>query len=171
MATEHHEHRPARSDLNIVERMPGRRPGESRSFGELLKDLASDTGQLVRDEVTLAKNELRQTASAVMRDSLVVAIGAGLAVAGGLSLLAGIIVLLGDAVFGDNYWVPALLVGAVLVLIGGIMAYSKSKSIARDADMDATVDSLKEDARWAKSEVRDFRDELREDSERRRHAA
>ena len=171
MAAEHREFRPARSDGDIVERMPGERRPDTRSFGELLKELANDVSQLVRAEVTLAKSEFRQMVKDVMTDSVWAAVGAGLAVAGGLTLLAGIVVLLGDVVFGDNYWLPALLVGALLVLIGGIMAYSKSKDISRDAEMDTTVQSLKTDAEFAKSEAREFKEELQGDGTHRRHVA
>lgn len=130
-------------------------------LGDLVKGLADDAGELVRQEIALAKTELRETVSRVSKDAVSVAVGGGIALLGALSLTAFVIVLLGDLVFGDNYWLSALIVGVVLLAIGGIVAIRAMKDLkSNGVTPDETIHTLEEDRRWAKQEARDFKREL-----------
>jgi uncharacterized membrane protein YqjE len=133
--------------------------GAEPPLGELLKRLTTDAGDLVRAEMTLAKAELRQAGSTLARDGAKVGVAAGLALAGTLALTAFMVLGLGAAL--DNYWLAALIVGAVLLGIGGFLAKSAVSDIKKRGVMPTqTVDTLRDDARWAKDEAAAVKREL-----------
>ena len=134
-------------------------PGGEPSLGELLRRLTSDTGELVRQEVQLAKTEMRQVGSHLAQDGAKIGAALVLALAGVLALTAFLVVLLGDLF--DNYWLAALLVGVVFVAIGGLLAKNAVDDVKqRGVKPEQTIDSLREDAAWAKREVRAVKREL-----------
>ena len=125
---------------------------EERSLGELLSDLARDTGLLVRNEVALAKAEMSQKASSVGKHAGIIGAGGALAYAGLLAIIAGIIVLL-------DTWLPlwgaALLVGIILAAVGGAMAMSGINGLKKEnLAPQQTIESVKEDVEWAKEQTR-----------------
>ena len=129
------------------------------SLGELLRRLTTDTGELVRQEVSLARAEMREVGSRVARDGTKIGIALGLALAGVLALTAFLVIALGDLV--GNYWLGALIVGLVLVGVGAFMAKSAVDDVKRRGVMpQQTVATLKEDAAWAKEEAREVKREL-----------
>jgi uncharacterized membrane protein YqjE len=88
------------------------------SIGELVTRLTQQFTTLVRDEIQLAQAELVQKAKKT-------GIGAGLFGGAGLvamlgmgALVAAAIVGLGNAV---DYWLAALIVGLVLLLVAGVL--------------------------------------------------
>jgi len=89
---------------------------ESRSIGELLRDLASDSTALVRQELALAKAEAQEK----LHQSIA---GGSMVVISALLAFAGLIILLHAAVYGLEMagfepWLAALIVGGVVVVIG-----------------------------------------------------
>ncbi|MFL5576555.1 MAG: phage holin family protein [Gemmatimonadaceae bacterium] len=133
--------------------------GAEPSLGELFRRLTTDTGELVRQEVSLAKVEIRETGATLARDGTKVGIALGLALAGVLALVAFLIVALGDLF--DNYWLAALLVGVVFLAVGAILTRSAVNDIKRRGlAPDQTVGTLREDAAWAKEEAREVKREL-----------
>jgi MFS family permease len=129
------------------------RGGEERSLGELFGDLARDTGTLVRQEVQLAQTELSQKAARAARDAGVLAVGGLVAYAGFLALLAALI--LGLAAAGLDGWQAALLVGAVVAVVGGVLVQRGLGALKREEFAPRqTVETLKEDAQWAKDQVK-----------------
>lgn len=118
--------------------------------GELLKQLSEQTSTLVRQEIELAKAELRERGKAT-------GVGAGIlggaAVAALLALgalTACLIMLLSKAMDG---WVAALIVTAAYAAVATALA-----AVGRDRIREGmppapeqTVESVKEDVRWAKS--------------------
>ena len=133
--------------------------GTEPPLGDLLKRLTTDAGDLVRAEMSLAKAELREAGSTLARDGAKVGVAAGLALAGTLALTAFMVVGLGAAL--DNYWLGALIVGVVLLAIGAVLVKSAVSDIKRRGVMPAqTIDTLREDARWAKDEAAAVKREL-----------
>jgi uncharacterized membrane protein YqjE len=125
---------------------------QDRSIGELFSELASETGLLIRQEVALAKVELTQKATRVGRNVGYLVLGGAVAYAALLALLAAIIILLANVM---SWWVAALVVA---VLVGIIAAVLISKALAALKNTDVaprqTVETLKEDARWAKQQMK-----------------
>ena len=133
--------------------------GAEPSLGELFSRLTTDTGDLVRQEVALARAEMREVGSTIARDGTRIGIALGLALAGTLALTAFLIVALGDLL--DNYWLAALIVGVVLVAVGGVLARNAVNDIKRRSlKPEQTIDTLREDAAWAKAEASAVKREL-----------
>ncbi len=129
------------------------------SLGDLIKQLSADSGRLIQQEVALAKTEMRQAGATLARDGTKIGIAVGLALAGTLALTAFLVLALGDAL--DNYWLSALIVGVLLLAIGAILVRSAVRDIKERGLMPAqTMETLREDAAWAKQESREFKREL-----------
>jgi hypothetical protein len=122
-----------------------------RGLGALLKDLVEGSGELVRQEVRLARVEATGLARAVGVGTGAVAVGGVLALLGGLALLAGLIMLAGDQWLKDNYWLAALI---VTLIAGGICAFFAWRGLQRLSPKqlvpNQTVETLKEDVEWLK---------------------
>src|SRR5213075_2767701 len=91
------------------------------SMKDLLKQLAEDGEELLRQELDLAKIEMRESLSAYAADTARIGIAVVVAGLAGLSLTAFLIIALGRLVFSNNYWLSALIVGVVLLAIGAVM--------------------------------------------------
>jgi len=130
-------------------------------LGELIRDLGQDGAELVRQEINLAKLEIKEAAGRITSGAIGAGLWGGVALVGGLALTACLILLIGMAL-GGAYWAGALIVGAVFVLVGALMAWRSVKKI-RETDLrpEETISTLKEDRRWLGREAREFRQELR----------
>lgn len=120
---------------------------QDRSLGELFSELTRETGQLVRQEVQLAKTEMTSKAKEAGKDAGMVAAAAVIGHIALLALVAGVIFALAELV---PLWGASLLVAALL----GIGAYALYKAgITRLRKVDpvpqTTVQTLKEDKAWA----------------------
>jgi MFS family permease len=122
---------------------------DDRSASELLRDLSQQTGDLVRQEMELAKAELREKGKAA-------GMGAGMFGGAGLvglyavgALIAAAILGLGTAV---DAWLAALIVGAVLGAVAGILALSGKKKVEQASPPvpEQAIESSKEDVEWTK---------------------
>ena len=134
-----------------------RTPSGERSLGELFRELAAETSGLVKQEMALARAEVRQSVRRMARDATGLAIGAGVAAVGGLVLVAFLVALLGD-LLGGEYWLGALIVGGLLVAIGGWLAVRALREM-RSASLAApqTLAELRGTQRWASAEASDLR--------------
>lgn len=134
--------------------MPPNEPSVAeRSVGELLGDLMHETTTLVRQEITLAKNEMTQKAAIAAKNAGALAVGGVIAYTGLLAIVAAIILLLVH--WGVTAWVSALIVGIVIAAIGGGLVM-KGLTTLKHTDMapHQTIETLKEDAQWAKDQTK-----------------
>ncbi|HEX5724213.1 MAG TPA: phage holin family protein [Longimicrobiaceae bacterium] len=130
--------------------------GEEPALGELIRQLAQDSATLVRQEVALAKAEMRQNLKAAARDATMVATGGLLALVGAMVLILFLVLLVGDAL--DEYWLGALIVGLVFLAVGGFLAKKSLDSLKRDSlAPEQTIQTLKEDKQWVQSEIQQAR--------------
>jgi uncharacterized membrane protein YqjE len=137
------------------------RPETGESMKDLMRRLGTDTSGLVREEMALARLEMKENARAFALDSVKAGVGLGLALVGGLALSAFLVIVIGNALDGA-YWAGALIVGGVFALVGGVLAWRAIKDLKeRGVAPEQTVESLKEGKRWASAEAQDFRRELR----------
>ena len=125
---------------------------DGRSLGELFSELAQETSTLVRQEVNLAKTELSKKASTAGKHVGVLAAGGALAYAGLLAILAGVIALLNDIM---PLWAASLLVG-IVVAVGGYILVRRGLDALKREDFAPreTIETLKEDQRWAKDQTK-----------------
>jgi uncharacterized membrane protein YqjE len=150
-----------------IDRSDGPTPGPMIStepepqMRALLKQLASEGGDLVRGEMALAKLEMRDMARQLAADSAKVAASIALAMTGGLALLAAAIIGLGNLLDG-RYALSALIIGVAILLIGGIMARAGIAGLKDNNHRpEETVRSLKRDKEWATRELQEFKEEVR----------
>jgi hypothetical protein len=126
---------------------------DERSLGELFGDLARDMGTLVSQELALARTELAEKASQVGKEIAMLAVGGLVAYAGLLAIVAAVIVLVAD--LGVPLWASALVVGLVVAGIGYVLVQRGVSALKRqDLAPRQTIESLKEDTRWAKEQIR-----------------
>lgn len=134
-------------------------PEADASLGELFKQLAQDSATLVKQEVALAKAEMRDNLRSAGKDAAMIAVGGGLLLVGLLVLTAFLVAALGDLL--DNYWLGALIVGLVYVAVGGVLARKYLGHLKNDGlGPDQTIQTLKEDKRWLQSEIQQAKKEL-----------
>ncbi|HZM38055.1 MAG TPA: phage holin family protein [Acidimicrobiales bacterium] len=131
---------------------PYEQPGTDQSLGELFGTLTSDLSELVRSEMELARVEIREEAAKAGR-------AAGLLGAGGLIAYLGLGLLAMAAAWGlaevvDAGW-AFLIVGLVIAAIG-VVVLMKGRDRLREVRPvpEETVETLKEDARWARAQVK-----------------
>lgn len=126
---------------------------EDRSIGELFADLAKESSVLVRQEVALAKAEMTQKAGEVGKDIGFLAVGGLVLYAGLLAIIAAIIIVLGTV--GVPWWLSALLVGLIVAGVGYFLVQKGLKALKREnLAPRQTIQTLKDDAEWAKEQVR-----------------
>lgn len=130
------------------------------ALGPLFSQLARDSSDLIRQEIALAKSELRQSARQTANGAVKLGIAAALAAVGGLVLTTFVILLLGQLL--ANYWVAALIVGVVLTLTGALLAVAGMQRL-KGVEMapQETLETLKEDRAWAQAEMQDLKRELK----------
>ncbi|MFF9089192.1 phage holin family protein [Streptomyces sp. NPDC014991] len=126
--------------------------GRERSVGELLAVVTSDVQTLFRQEIELAKTEVRQEAAKAGKAAGMYG-GAGF---GGYMVLLflSLAAVLGLANVMDGGW-AALIVAAVWAVVAAVL-YQRGRTQMRAVEPkpERTVESLKEDAEWARHPTR-----------------
>ena len=126
---------------------------DEKSLGELFSDLTRESADLVRQEVNLAKAELTQKAAKMGKDAAMIAVGAFLAYAGALVLFASVVLILVEIVHLPA-WGAALLVALIAMGGGAALAMNGVNALKKiDPMPHNTLDTLKEDAKWAKQQI------------------
>lgn len=127
------------------------RSKEDLSLGELFAELTRELSTLVRQELNLATTEMTQKGSRVAKHVGSLAAGGAVAYAGFLAILAGIILGLGYFI---PLWLSALVVGLIVAGVGGFLVQSGLTALKHeDLTPRQTIESLQEDAQWAKQQM------------------
>ena len=119
------------------------------SIGELIGDISDDLSRLFRQEVELAKAEIKQEASKAGK-------AAGMLGGAGFAGYLAVVLLSFALVFGlanvmDAGW-AALIVAVIWAVIGAALyATGRKRLKAVDPVPRRTVDTIKEDAQWLKN--------------------
>ena len=128
-------------------------PGDNKSLGQLFGDLSRQLGTLVRQEIELAKTETTARVTSVGRDAVMIGVGAALGYAALLVALVGIAILLAD--LGITPWLAFVLVAAIVGVIAAVLVQQGRTRLQRtDLAPRQTIETLKEDAAWAKERVK-----------------
>jgi uncharacterized membrane protein YcjF (UPF0283 family) len=130
---------------------------DDRSFGSLLTDLTHDLTALFRNELLLAKAEVREKIHLASN-------GAKSMAAGGIFAFAGVLILLQALVIGvdaiidiwwEQDWVAPLLVGLVALLIGIAMLRKGQRNLEpKHLAPHRTTDSLRRDGELVREHVK-----------------
>jgi hypothetical protein len=118
------------------------------SIGDLVGEIGKDLSQLVRDEIELAKAEIKQESA---KAGKAVGMLGGAGYAGHVVLLFGSLTLVfALANVMDAAW-AALIVTALWGAAGGVLyAMGRKRLRAVNLKPEQTVETLKEDAQWAR---------------------
>ena len=118
------------------------------SIGALLGQLANNSAALVRDELTLARQEMSEKVAGYRSGATTVVIGAALSWIAILTLTAAAVI--GLAHLMDAGY-AALIVGGVLALIGGIVVMTGINRLKQiDPKPKQTIKTLEENKEWLK---------------------
>jgi uncharacterized membrane protein YqjE len=119
------------------------------SIGDLLKRLSQDTSTLVKQEMALARAELTEQGK---RAGTGAGMLGGAGVAGLLTLGALTATVIGVLDTGMAFWLAALIVTVVWGIVAAVLALQGRNKI-KEATPPApqTVETVKEDVRWAKT--------------------
>ncbi|MFD7096758.1 phage holin family protein [Streptomyces xanthophaeus] len=118
------------------------------SIGDLIGEIGQDVSQLVRTEIELAKAEIKQESA---KAGKAVGMLGGAGYAGHVVLLfASLTVVFALANVMDPAW-AALIVTVLWAVVGGVL-YAMGRKRLRTVNLkpEQTVETLKEDARWAR---------------------
>jgi nucleoside permease NupC len=125
---------------------------ESRSVGELLRDLATDSTALIRQELALARTEAEDK----LHQSIVAVVSI---VAGALLAFAALIVLLDALVYGLTEaglerWLAALIVGGVIAAVAFLLVRKGQNDLsATRLAPERTAANLRKDINLVKEQV------------------
>jgi uncharacterized membrane protein YqjE len=127
-------------------------PVEDRSLGELFSNLTHDLSDLMRSEMELARVEIKEEAAKAGK-------AAGMLGGGAVAAYLALTLLAFAAAWGlaevvDAGW-AFLIVGVVVGAIAAVLALQGKKRLDAVEPMpEQTMETLKEDARWARAQVK-----------------
>ena len=129
---------------------PSHQPTDDRSLGQVVSDLSGDLSTLMKQEVQLAKVELKEEVTKV---------GKGAGMLGGAGF-AGWFVLLFLSLaltFLLDDWMPlevaSLITAAVWAVVAGALALVGRKELRQaNPQLPRTQETLKEDVQWARAQ-------------------
>jgi len=124
---------------------------DEKSLGDLFSELASETSNLVKQEVSLAQAELTQKAVKVGKN-------VGFLVVGGAIGYAALLAFITALIIGLSYlipaWAAALIVGIVVAIAAAVMIMSALNALKNmGLTPTQTVETIKEDAQWLKDQM------------------
>jgi uncharacterized membrane protein YqjE len=129
----------------------GPRNVADRSFGELVGELSNDLSRLVRQEIELAKVETKEDLSKAGQSAGMFG-GAGVA-AWLMLLFVSLALMFALANAMDIGW-AALVVAVIWAVVAGTLAaLGRSRLRQATPPLQQTVETLKEDAQWAKTQT------------------
>jgi hypothetical protein len=136
--------------------LPGSDDLRDRPLGELLKQLSQETTQLVHQELELAKAELAQKGKQAGMGAGMFG-GAGAIGLAALGALTACFILALDTIMPA--WLAALLVAVVYGVIAFVLVKQGQARIKRATPPvpTQTVETVKEDVEWAKTQMRSDR--------------
>ena len=127
-------------------------PTGDKSLGELVANATKDLSVLVKQEVALAKTEIKKEVVAAGK-------GAGLFGGAGLTGLFALLFLsIAAAFLLDALGLPLgwgfFIVGLLYLIAAAVLAFSGKKKISQVGPPEKTLSTVKDDVEWAKHPTR-----------------
>jgi uncharacterized membrane protein YqjE len=121
-------------------------------MGELFKQLSDDLSTLVRQELKLAQVEMTEKGK---KAGIGVGMFGAAGIVGFLAVLTFTTCVVAALATGMKVWVAALIVTVVYAALAGGLALTGKKRVseATPAVPEQTVESVKEDVQWAKTQL------------------
>jgi uncharacterized membrane protein YqjE len=130
---------------------PGPEDPRDRGLGELVKDLATQTSTLVRQEIKLAQAEVTQRGKIAGKGAGMLA-GAAVTALLGLGAFTALLIIALDSFM--PLWLAALIVSLLWLAVAAALGASGKKALqASTPPAPQTVETVKEDIQWAKTQT------------------
>src|SRR5687767_9226770 len=108
--------------------IPPRDPS-GKSVGELVSDVTERTSTLIREEIELAKTEISEKVTQLVKGSVVGIVAGAFAFLALILFMHGLAWLLNDLFFDDNFWAGFFVEGLIFVLIAAGAGYFAYRSV------------------------------------------
>ena len=123
-------------------------PAAAPSVTGLVSGILADAQELLKQQIALAKAEIRSDLQKTKQAVLSLALGAGV-LAFGAVFLAGMLVAVLHEAAGLSWWASFGIVGGVFALTGGGLLYAGIQRLKSFNPLpDQTVEAFKENLRW-----------------------
>jgi hypothetical protein len=133
---------------------------QPNSIPTLLRELRDETTTLFRQEIALAKAEMKENTSHLVSHVIQIAVGGFVAYAGVIVLLIGLGHLIAAWMVRGGFdpaiaeWLAPSLVGLLVIIIGwAMLARAKSAMAHDDVVPRRTIESLRTNKEWAQSKI------------------
>ena len=108
-------------------------PQDDRSIADLVVKVSEDASVLVREEIELAKAEVSEKVSKILKGSAVGAAAGAFAFLALIMILHGIAWLLGEELFSGNIWAGYFVTAAIFLLLAALAGWIASKALKAGA--------------------------------------
>ncbi len=108
-------------------------PGRDKSVGELVVDVSERVSTLVREEIELAKTEIREKVTKLIQGSVVGVAAAVFVVMGLAMIMHAIAWALNDYLFSDHVWIGFAIEGVFWFLIAGLAGLIAMRAVKAGA--------------------------------------
>jgi hypothetical protein len=121
-------------------------------MGELFKQLSDDLSTLVRQELKLARAEMTEKGK---KAGIGIGMFGGAGIVGLLALGALTTCLIAALSTGMEVWIAALIVTVIYGAVAGVLALNARDRVteATPPVPEQTIETVKEDAQWAKTQL------------------
>jgi hypothetical protein len=131
---------------------PATGPDTAPSMSSLVSGIISDAQQLIRQEINLARREVREELNKAKTAALSMAAGAGLTALGGILFALTLVYVL--VALGLPVWAGYAIVAAVITSIGvALLIIGRAKASQVSVIPPQTAESLKENAEWIQNQT------------------
>ena len=136
---------------------PPQHDPKDKSLGDLVSDVSIQTSSLIREEIELAKAEVREKVNQLVKGS-VVGIAAGtFAFLALILIMHGVAWLINDLVFDNNFWAGFFIEAFLFLVVAAIAGLIAMKAFKKGAP--PTPDLAIEEAKRTRAVLTDDRSE------------
>ena len=120
------------------------------SMSQLISGIVGDAQDLVRKEIALARQEVREELGAAKAAGIKLGIAGTVLAIGGLLLVLAVAQGIAD-LFNWPTWAGYALVGVILAIVGGVLLSAAQRQIKNINPVpERTVETMKENVEWIK---------------------
>lgn len=102
---------------------PPEPPEEHRTLADLVVEVSENASTLVREEIELAKSEISEKVSKILRGSAVGAAAGVFAFLAVIMIFHGVAWLLGEEVFSGNIWAGYFVTAGIFLLVSALAGF------------------------------------------------
>ena len=120
------------------------------SMSQLISGIVGDAQDLVRKEIALARQEVREELDAAKNAGIKLGIAGAVLAVGGLLVVLALAQGIAD-LFNWPAWAGYALVGVILAIVGGVLLSAAQRQIKNIHPVpERTVETMKENVEWIK---------------------